>query len=150
MLRALLMLALFSLPVSVHAAEFKWLDAGNALHSLKEYQGKPVILHLWASWCPPCRMEMPEVAAWAKAHPEARMVMVSLDQHASEAADYLRQQGITMPVLLSDPGQAYAVGARGLPATLMITADGDIDMLRVGVQDWQSPAWSDKLLSYFR
>lgn len=149
MMRILMMLCMLALPVSVQAAEFKWLDDGNAMHSLKEYAGKPVILHLWASWCPPCRMEMPEVAAWAKAHPEARMVVVSLDRHTSDAATFLRQHGIAMPVLLSDPSQAFNVGARGLPATLMIGADGSVDMLKVGMQDWQNPAWSNKLLTYF-
>jgi len=150
MVRVLLLWVLLVLPVSVQAAQFKWLDGGNAVHSLAEYAGKPVILHLWASWCPPCRAEMPEVAAWSQAHPEARMVVVSLDRHSSEAAQFLNQNGITMPVLLSDPSQAFSVGARGLPATLMIDADGNIEMLRVGMQDWQNKSWSETLLAYFR
>jgi len=149
MFRTLMMLCLLALPFSAQAAQFKWLDNGNAVHSLEEYAGKPVILHLWASWCPPCRMELPEVAAWAKSHPEAHMVVVSLDRHSSEAASFLREKGIAMPVLLSDPNQAFGVGARGLPATLMIDADGKIEMLRIGMQDWQNAAWSNKLLAYF-
>ncbi len=149
MLRAFLLLALFLLPVSAQAVEFKWLDKGNAMHSLAEYAGKPVILHLWASWCPPCRGEMPEVAAWSKAHPEARMVVVSIDRHSADAAEFLRSKGIALPVLLSDPSQAVGVGARGLPATLMIGADGAVEMLRVGAQDWHSAAWSKKLLAHF-
>jgi len=132
---------------SVMASEFEWKDPSGATHSLAEYRGKPVILHLWTSWCFPCRNEMPEVATWLKQHPEVTFIPVSLDSDSQDAEAFLQQQHIAIPVLISDEGQALGIGARGLPTTAIVDASGEIRQMWLGVQQWQSPAWNTKLLS---
>ena len=128
------------------AAEFKWLDSHGQTHSLSEYHGRPVALHLWASWCVPCRNELPELTTWLKQHPHTPMVLVSLDNHQQDAATFLKQHHIRIPLLLSDEAQAFNLGARGLPTTAVIGADGDIRRIWVGAQSWEH-GFGDKLLA---
>jgi len=133
--------------VPATASEFEWKDSSGASHSLAEFHGKPVILHLWASWCFPCRNEMPELAAWLKQHPEVTFIPVSLDSDSQDARTFLQQAHITMPVLFTDEGQALGIGARGLPTTAIVDTSGEIRQMWLGAQQWQSSAWNEKLLS---
>ncbi|HXH73303.1 MAG TPA: TlpA disulfide reductase family protein [Mariprofundaceae bacterium] len=151
MQRLLIVLAVLLLgALPAQATDFKWQDQAGKTHSLAEYRGKAVVLHLWASWCPPCRSEMPELADWLKKHPNVTFIPVSLDSRSQDAVDFLQQQHISLPVLVSDESQAYGVGARGLPTTVAVDASGKIRHLWLGVQDWQSPAWNQELLSDLR
>lgn len=128
------------------ATEFKWLDSNGQTHSLSEYHGKPVALHLWASWCIPCRNELPELTTWLKQHPDTPMVLVSLDSRQQDAATFLKQHHIKVPLLLSDETQAFNLGARGLPTTAVIDAAGDVQRIWVGAQSWEH-GFGDKLLA---
>ncbi len=148
---ALLILALPLFAAPAHAADFRWQDASGKTHSLEEWRGKPLIVHLWASWCPPCRAEMPQLARWKARHPEARMLIVSLDRDAGEARAFLQRNDIHIPVLTTDSNEAFALGARALPSTILVRADGGVARILTGDQDWseQSAATRD-LLRFLR
>jgi len=141
---ALLLCMCAALPAQ--ATEFKWLDSAGQTHSLDEYHGKPVALHLWASWCVPCRHEMPELTTWLKQHPGTPLLLVSLDGRKQDAAAFLKQHHIDIPLLLSDEAQAYNLGARGLPTTAVIDADGEVQRIWVGARAWEH-GFGDKLLA---
>lgn len=139
---ALLML---SMPVSF-AAEYEWEDASGVVNSLAEYRGKPVVLHFWASWCPPCRTEMPEMEAWSREHPDVKMIIVSLDRNIADAQAFLDSKSIAFPALKGDMGSAQRLGVRGLPTTLVIGSDSDIKKTRTGSLNWADQAASDGIL----
>jgi len=142
--------ALLSLMPLAAAVDFKWLDEQGVQHQLDERKGAPVVLHLWASWCFPCRIEMPKMAAWIKKNPNISVLPVSLDQSASDARDFLKKINMKVPLLLSDAAQLYKLGARGLPTTVLIDASGDILSVHTGVQQWGDGAWNDQLLALFK
>lgn len=100
------------------------LDAQRV--DLSDYKGRPVVLNLWASWCPPCRREMPVFERAQKAFPDIAFVMVNQGETASQASDFLRRQGLALSDVLLDPSSKamQATGARGLPTTLFFNADG--------------------------
>jgi thiol-disulfide isomerase/thioredoxin len=149
---ALILFAITALPEPAIAASFQWLDAKHRLHSLDEYRGQPLILHLWASWCPPCRQELPSLAAWQHAHSGVVVLPVSVDESSADAVDFLRARHIDLPLLLSDPDQAAALGVRVLPTSFLIDAHGTIRARLVGAQPWRDAKFSaailDKLSSY--
>jgi len=132
------------------AADFKWMDDKGKLYNLSEaYQGQPIVVHFWASWCPPCVAEMPEMSAWLKEHPEVKVLPVSLDNDLETAQVFLQQHHINLPALLTDSSQSGRMGVRGLPTTILIDEHGKVIAGRVGMQNWQQKAWTDQLLALF-
>jgi len=129
------------------AAEFKWMDEAGKTFSLAELKGQPVVVHLWASWCPACRTEMKGFSDWSDKNSELKVVMVSLDQRSKDALSFLKEKEINHPVLLSDEAQARKLGARALPTTIIVAADGSISQIHRGPRNWNDEAFSKQVLS---
>jgi len=141
-----LIAGLFILASPSFAVEFEWEDSSGVVKSLADYKGKPVVLHFWASWCPPCRSEMPVMEAWSKANSDVEMIIVSLDRDIAAAAAFLQSQGISFPALKGDMIKAQRLGVRGLPTTLVIGADSTIRETRIGALHWNERADSESVL----
>jgi len=142
---ALILILLASTPA--YSADFKWNDEHGQSFSLAELEGTPVVLHLWASWCPPCRTEMKAFSEWSETHSELTVLMVSLDRKHSDASSFLNSIDIDRPSLLSDASQARNLGARALPSTIIVAADGSIKQRYRGAHDWSDADFSKKVLS---
>lgn len=96
---------------------------------LSNWQGQPVVLNFWATWCAPCKEEMPEfVAAYERYRDEGLVVVgVNAQETASQAAPFMQQYGMTFPVALDERGdiqQLYNV--RGLPTSVFIDREGRV------------------------
>lgn len=95
--------------------------------SLAQFRGRPLVINFWASWCPPCRKEMPALERVAKLL-VGRAAFVGLDTQDERSAGlaFARSRGVTYP-LASDTSQVWsAYGIYGLPVTLFVSADGRI------------------------
>lgn len=88
--------------------------------------GQVTVVNLWATWCGPCRVEMPTLAAAQQATPEVRFLFVNQGEPAATVATYLQRSGMTLRDVWLDPTSALgpAVGAGGLPTTLFFDASG--------------------------
>jgi cytochrome c biogenesis protein CcmG, thiol:disulfide interchange protein DsbE len=111
------------------AASYDITRADGSPDSLARYRGKVVLVNLWASWCPPCREEMPALEKLYRAHLAQGLVVLGIDQgeSANVAADYARARGVTFPILIDDQqqyGRAYA--AEGLPTSVLVDRSGHI------------------------
>ncbi|GIL29309.1 TlpA family protein disulfide reductase [Actinocatenispora comari] len=89
--------------------------------------GKPTVINLWASWCDPCRQELPQIQAYAKKHPE--VVVLTVDTRDTETAglSFAQAAGVRLPTLY-DPKRELLVGVHrtALPTTLLLRADGSL------------------------
>src|SRR5690554_5842175 len=94
--------------------------------SLSSYKGQPIVLNLWATWCPPCRREMPVLEQAQSDYPEVAFVLVNQGESAGEVGDFLTAQGLELEHVLLDPFSRamHEVGSRGLPTTLFFDAEG--------------------------
>ena len=114
------------------------LVGGDKLR-LSAQRGKVVLINFWATWCPPCREEMPTLERLAQARQEAIQVLgVNLDTvNPAKVRAFVRELGISFPILL-DPdlgvGKAYRV--RGLPTSFVVDRDGVVRFREVGYRDW--------------
>lgn len=106
----------------------------GAPSTLAAFQGKPTVINLWASWCPPCRREMPAFARAQAEHPDVNFVFLNQGEAAPEIRQYLDEHAPGLQNVLRDPASAASrkMSNRGLPATLFLDAGGRLIDLRVG------------------
>jgi len=103
--------------------------------TLSDLWGRVVVLNFWASWCPPCRQEMPAFQRVWDAYRDKGVLFlgINIQDDEAEARAFLREFGITYPNLLDPPGRvATLYGAVGIPSTFVIAQDGTLRRHRVG------------------
>lgn len=124
------------------------LDTGGSRFNLAEQRGKVVVINFWATWCGPCRAEIPDLAKWHLANPDVPMYGVSTDDKISppKLQSLATRFGINYPVLLDD-GASNAWGIDSIPTTYVIDAEGRVSSARVGVID---DVWLDKAVAKAR
>lgn len=101
---------------------------------LGSLRGQPLVLNLWATWCPPCRRELPLLVRAARDTPGVRIVLVDQGQDAATVRAYLAEEHLDPPQVLLDADGALlrAYHSPGLPTTLFIGADGRLASVHVG------------------
>ncbi|OWJ91615.1 peroxiredoxin [Pseudomonas sp. A46] len=94
--------------------------------ALESHLGRPLVVNLWATWCPPCRREMPVLAEAQSAHPETRFLFVNQGESAEEVQRFLESHGLSLDAVLLDSGARLGqqVGSMALPTTLFYDAEG--------------------------
>jgi len=123
--------------------EFTDLDGGT--HRLANWQGKVVLLNFWATWCAPCREEMPSLDALQKAKggEDFQVVTVAAGRNTAAAVHrFFEESGVTDLPTLTDPQMALAraFGVMAMPVTILIDAEGNEVARMTGDADWASPA----------
>ena len=108
--------------------------------SLKSLRGKVVFLNFWATWCLPCRHEMPAMERLYGRLKEKgfEILAVSIDARGEEVvAPFVKKLGLTYPILMDrDMDALRAFGVRGMPTTFLIDREGRIAHLAVGAREW--------------
>jgi thiol-disulfide isomerase/thioredoxin len=108
----------------------------GATHSLSDYRGKVVVLNFWATWCMPCRAEMPDLEHEARAHRSDPVVVVGMDwkESAGPVRDFVGGLGVTYPMLLDTDGRVYdAYRVSALPTTFIVDRHGRLVKSRLGI-----------------
>ena len=102
--------------------------------NLAAVDGRPTIINLWATWCPPCRREMPTLAQAQDAHPDVRFLFVNQGEGQAQVAGWLEEAGLEIDNVLLDRAMAVPrhYGTVGLPVTLFIGPDGRLVEAHVG------------------
>lgn len=118
------------------APDFELKDQYGNVHKLSDYKGKTVFLNFWATWCPPCRKEMPEINELYKELGENKNDVVILgvagpnlgrEGDTEHIKSFLEDAGYEFPVVMDESGEQFTnYGIRAFPTTFMITSDGEI------------------------
>ena len=122
------------------APDFAVSDAGRTVH-LSDYRGRIVVLNFWATWCGPCREELPTLVALAQSHPELTILAVSADDNATAYANFLATHPMPGVVTVRDPSEHSddLYGTNEFPETFLIDRTGILRRKFIGAQDWTSP-----------
>jgi len=121
------------------------LDGTKRQKTLADYKGKVVLLNVWATWCEPCRVEMPSIEKlYHEFGPQGLVVVgVSVDDPGSEdrIRDFVKEYGLTFEIL-HDPAQQTKTNYQvtGFPETFVIGREGTIRKKVIGAADWSSDA----------
>ncbi|MFW5743611.1 MAG: redoxin domain-containing protein [Spirochaetota bacterium] len=111
--------------------------------SLSDHRGKVVFLNFWATWCPPCREEMPSMQTLYDelADEGLEMLAVNVLEDAETARGFIEEQGFTYPVPLDTNGRVMIrYGVRAYPTTYIIDREGNVLGVRPGFHDWGTDA----------
>ncbi|HZD86323.1 MAG TPA: TlpA disulfide reductase family protein [Gemmatimonadaceae bacterium] len=148
---------LFPVQVGSKAPDFKalTLDSIPKEKSLADYRGQVVMINVWATWCLPCRVEMPSIEALHKDYgPKGlKIVAVSIDDPGTDAGirAFAKQYGLTFEILHDPKGQITDLyDISGYPETFIVGRDGVIRKKLMSATDWNSPearALVDRLLT---
>ncbi|MDI1327246.1 MAG: TlpA disulfide reductase family protein [Brevundimonas sp.] len=119
-------------PVAAPSMTLARLEGGAV--NLATVDGRPTVINLWASWCPPCRREMPALARAQDAHPDVRFLFVNQGEGPAKVAGWLEEAGLEVDNVLLDPAMAVPrhYGTAGLPVTLFLGPDGRLARAHVG------------------
>jgi thiol-disulfide isomerase/thioredoxin len=107
-----------------------------------ELRGKVVFLNFWATWCGPCRAEMPSMEALYHRFKEQglEILAVNLQESQKEVSAFMQQLGLTFPTALDQPGSiGAAYGVMAIPTTYIVDRNGGIIARVMGSLDWNSP-----------
>jgi peroxiredoxin len=123
----------------MQAPDFTLNNMNGQQVSLSDYRGQKVFLNFWASWCPPCRQEMPYMQKLHEEYGEEVVILaVNVGESKSTAANFMMQNDLSFPVLLDndkDTARNYLV--RGIPSSYFLDQDGIIKEKIVGGVNYQ-------------
>ncbi len=110
-------------------------EAGRApTWRIGQLRGRPAVINLWATWCPPCRREMPMLTQAARAEHRATILLVNQGEQPAQVSAFLRAQGLDPAHVALDPAGLLGemAGAAALPTTLFIASDGTVRQVHTG------------------
>lgn len=119
------------------APAFSLEDLNGTKVSLSDFQGRPVLINFWASWCPPCRTEMPDLQRVHAAQGPDGLVILGVNTLYQDELDDVREfateQKLTFPILLDSEGAvAVAYRASTLPTSVFVDRTGKIHLVQIG------------------
>jgi thiol-disulfide isomerase/thioredoxin len=132
---------------AVDLPSFVVKDTKGQLVSLESLKGKKLFVNLWASWCPPCRAEMPSIeklsAEVDKDH--VFFLLLSLDENSTAASDFVRENHISLPVYFPAAPLPSLFRTEGIPATFIFDEHGRLLTQHLGEEDYNTDAYRQLL-----
>jgi peroxiredoxin len=131
--------------VGDRAPEFAATSLTGEEISFRDYLGQVVLVNVWATWCGPCRVEMPPIQAAYEHYKEQgfTVLAVSIDagpRSEEKVRQFVEEYGLTFPVLLDPEGEIRRIlQTIGVPETFVLNREGRIAKRLIGAADWNSP-----------
>ncbi|MDX9849355.1 MAG: TlpA disulfide reductase family protein [Anaerolineaceae bacterium] len=116
--------------------DFTLLDLDDKTVNLSDYQGKYVLLNAWATWCPPCRAEMPDLNKFYEAHQDKGFEILAINAGETReiAAQFADTYGLGFKIVLdSDSNVLNSLGITGFPTSILIDPQGKVAIIHIGM-----------------
>ncbi len=113
-------------------------DMQGRVIPFSSFRGEVIFLNQWATWCPPCRAEMPSIEKLYRRFGESVKFIILTNEEPPKVIEYLKKEGYTFPVYFGSVAGAD-LSTRSIPATAIISRTGRIEVNRKGTYNWNSP-----------
>ena len=115
------------------APDFTLTALDGSRHTLKSLRGRPVVLNFWATWCGPCRLELPLLARWARAHPDVVTLGIAVDRDRTTVERFFKDRRSPYPILWDHARVQEAYEVTTLPTTVVIDKTGVVKGAHTGI-----------------
>ncbi|WP_287370039.1 TlpA disulfide reductase family protein [Oceanithermus sp.] len=131
---ALFGIAAVKVPEQAELPDLTLTTLAGAPRNLADYRGQPVVINVWATWCPPCRREMPMLAQAEEENPGVAFVFVNSGETEAQVRAFLDEEGLFFNHMLLDPGQRLVprLNVIGYPTTFFFNRDGVLVARKTG------------------
>jgi len=133
------------------APDFTLVDRQGKTWTLSQLRGRVVFINFWATWCPPCREEMPSMQRLYTMVPQDAFVMLAVleNDEPARADSFASKAGLTVPILLDQDKKVWPTyGLTGVPETFIVDKKGVLREKFIGPAQWDSPKYLQMLAKY--
>ena len=116
-------------------SDFTLTDIDGVTHHISDYKGRPVLINAWATWCPPCRAEMPALHDFYLKHQADGLELLAINagEDRDTVASFIHTMGFTFPALVDrNKGVLDGLGISAFPTSILVGRDGTVKYLHVG------------------
>jgi len=141
---------IYELETRIVAPDFTLKDVDGKTHRLSDYRGKVVMINFWATWCPPCRFELPSMQrAYEKLkRTDVEFLAINLGEDADTIFTFTADYPVTFPLLMDlDSAVANLYPVIGLPTTYFVSPKGILIYRAIGSREWDEDQMIEKILS---
>lgn len=147
-----------SLQIGVTAPDFSLDSESGKKITLRDFQGSPILVHFWASWCGPCFYEFPALEKLHQQFEKEGLVLLAinadfgrLEEARTKVKEFLIQVPVTFPILYDFQEETAAVyKVQGLPSTYLIGRDGKVVAVEIGAHDWSDAEHQEMIQSLLK
>ncbi len=124
---------------------FAFEDFEGNLYSLEDFQDEVILLNFWATWCPPCRAEMPSIQKLYNEYGDKIAMILITSEEKSILRDYLEENNYDLPVYIQKTALTPSFPVQSIPTTFLIARDGSLLLKKTGAANWNSDDFKSKL-----
>lgn len=126
---------------------FKMTNEQGQPVTLESLKGKKVVMNIWASWCPPCRAEMPSIQNLYKKTDKEKVafVLLSVDDQMEDAAAFKKKQNLNMPIFFPGEQLPLLFNVQAIPSTFIFNEKGELIKKMEGMDDYDTQEYVDLL-----
>ena len=138
------------IPDQPPAPDFSLVDMEGVKHKLSDYRGRVVVVNFWATWCPPCREEMPAMErAWQQLRTQdVAMLAINVGEDEDTIFEFTANYPVEFPLLLDTTSAVISAWpVRGLPTTFVIDPAGRLVYRAIGGREWDAPELIQQILA---
>ncbi len=116
-------------------SEVGWPDQQGNLVRVSDFAGQPIVINAWATWCPPCKREMPLLQAFYQQYKDQGLVLLAVNnaEEPGTVEQFIQANNFTFPILLDMTGEATnRLGIANFPTTILVDRDGVVQYIHIG------------------
>ncbi|WP_092178226.1 TlpA family protein disulfide reductase [Cyclobacterium xiamenense] len=126
----------------------QFLDTDGDRVGLSQYRGKTLFINLWATWCPPCRAEMPHISNLYEKlqdNDSIAFLMIALDDDFTKSKKFVEKKGFSFPIIHAAYGLNPSLQSQAIPTTLVVSPQGEIVFYQEGMSNFDNQEFQDFL-----
>lgn len=134
--------------------DLEFVGSDGSVIKLSQFKGSVVVINFWATWCGPCRLELPQLQNAYNRYSDRNFVLLTInvdqEQNRPRIAPFMKKYNLSLPVYYGSPEATMQLTAMGIPSTYIIRPDGGLEKMFVGYDPGVEQRWKQHIEKYLR